>query len=130
MKELSVFSAGNLVPYFQLGLNSRNLPLLESISSYLATLPNGFGFALKSPAPKVSITLNKRTNVTVIAIANIDALHAYLAMFLLDMPFQSRKSVDFYYWCLALYFHKIGNFYTPSGRALVLSIANFVHKAR
>ena len=124
------FGFRNLVPYFQLGLNSRNLLLLESISSYLTTLPNGFGFTLKSPAPKVSITLNKRTNVTVIAIANIDALYDYLAMFLLDMPFQSRKSVDFYYWCLALYLHKTGHFYTPSGRALVLTIANFVNKAR
>lgn len=124
------FGFRNLVPYFQLGLHSQNLPLLESISSYFTSLPNGFGFTLNSPAPKVSITLNKRTNVTVIAIANIDALYDYLAMFLLDMPFQSRKSVDFYYWCLALHFHKIGHFYTPNGRALVLSIANFVNKAR
>ena len=96
----------------------------------MSTLPNGFGFTLNSPAPKVSMTLNKRTNVTVIVIANIDALYDYLAMFLLDMPFQSRKSIDFYYWCLALYCHKIGHFYTQEGRVLVLTIANFVNKAR
>lgn len=124
------FGFRNLVPYFQLGLHSRNLSLLKTISSYLSSLPNGFCFTLNSPAPKVSITLNKRTNVTVIVIANVDALYDYLAMFLLDMPFQSRKSTDFYYWCLAVYFHKIGHFYTPNGRALVLTIANFVNKAR
>ena len=50
--------------------------------------------------------------------------------FLLDMPFQTRKSVDFLYWCLALHFHKFGHFYLPEGRALVNQIAQYVNYGR
>ena len=87
----------SLVPYFQLGLHSRDLLLLQNISSFIISLPDGFNFTLNSPAPVISSTVNKTTNVTVLGLGNIDAIHDYLAMFLLNMEFQTRKSVDFYY---------------------------------
>ena len=61
--------------------------------------------------------LNKKTDVSVIYILNIDALYDYLLLFLLDMPFQTRKGEDFHYWCIALHLHKLGYFYLPLAKA-------------
>ena len=104
--------------------------VLNAIAAFLQSLPKGFRFTLNSLPPVVSSSLNKTTSVSVITVNSIDALYDYFMFFLLDMPFQSRKFIDFYYWCLALYCHKNGHFYTQEGRALVLTIANFVNKAR
>jgi hypothetical protein len=75
-------------------------------------------------------TLNSRTSVSVISIVNIDTLYDYLLFFLLDMPFQTRKSEDFYFWSLVLHFHKLGHFYLPEGRDLVYKISQYVNKGR
>ena len=48
--------------------------------------------------------------------------------FLLDMPFQTRKGEDFYYWCLVLHMHKLGYFYLSEGQSLTANIANYIHK--
>lgn len=50
--------------------------------------------------------------------------------FFLDMPFQSRKSLDFYYWCLVLHFHKFGYFYLSEGCKLSYKISNSTNKNR
>lgn len=124
------FGFKNLVPYFQLGQHQRSLMVLEAITHYLTTLPNLFGSVVISPSPIVSNTLNQRTSVNVLAISNIDALHDYLAFMLLSMPFQTRKSVDFMYWCLALHFHKYGYYYLPQGRAVILAISRYINGSR
>lgn len=52
----------------------------------------------KRPLPiSVGDLTNKRTRVRVLSVNNIDTLHDYLANFLLSMPFQTRKKVDFLY---------------------------------
>ena len=86
----------NLSPFFQVGQNVRSLYVLEAIASYLKSIPKGFKFSLRSETPTVNNSLNKITNVSVISIVNIDALYDYLLFFLLDMPFQTRKGVDFH----------------------------------
>jgi hypothetical protein len=48
----------------------------------------------------------------------------------MSMPFQTRKSIDFMYWCLVLYFHKYGHFYLPEGRALTLLISQYINTSR
>ncbi len=78
----------------------------------------------------MSSTLNKQTNVQVLSNHNVDALHDYLAFFLLTMPFQTRKAVDFMYWCIVLYVFKFGHFYLSEGRTLVIQIANYINKSR
>ena len=50
--------------------------------------------------------------------------------FLLDMPFQTPKGVDFSYWCLVLHMHKLGYFYLSEGRSLTANIANYINKGR
>ena len=59
----------------------------------------------------MSNTLHSNKTVSVISITNIDALYDYLMFFLLDMPFQSRKGVDFDLWGIALHLHKLGYYY-------------------
>lgn len=124
------FGLKNLVPYFQIGQHNRNIMVLEGIAAALSALPNMFGFTLNSKPPVVSNTLNQTTNVNVLAISNVDALYDYLAYFFLSMQFQTRKSVDFYYWCICLYMHKYGYAYLPEGRALLVKIAAYINSSR
>ena len=120
----------NLSPFFQVGQNVRSLYVLEAIASYLKSIPKGFKFSLRSETPTVNNSLNKITNVSVISIVNIDALYDYLLFFLLDMPFQSRKGVDFHYWCIVLHLHKLGYFYLQEGRKLAYLISQYVNTGR
>ena len=74
--------------------------------------------------------LNKKTDVSVISILNIDALYDYLLLFLLDMPFQTRKGEDFHYWCIALHLHKLGYFYLQECINLAYLISQFINTGR
>lgn len=100
------FGFKNLVPYFQIGQHIKNLPVLDKIKTFLQTLPKSFIFTINSPSPVVSSILHKKTFVSVLNISSVDALYDYLLFFLLRMPFQTRKSVDFMYWSLGLHLHK------------------------
>lgn len=124
------FGLKNLVPYFQLGQHSRNSLVLQAISDYLKSLPQSFPFTLDSPTPVITNTLNKGTLVSVISIANIDALYDYIMFFLLAMPFQTRKGLDFYYWCIVLHLHKFGYFYLTQGRIVTSMIAKYINSGR
>ena len=119
-----------MVPYFQLGQHIRNSRLLDTIVLYLSALPNEFNFSLNTSPTKIGSVINKRTNVRVLSINSVDTLYDYLAYFLLSMPFQTRKKVDFLFWCVALHMHKLGYFYSARGRAMVLAIANFINHRR
>jgi hypothetical protein len=70
---------------------------MEDIGIFLSSIPNLFAFTLNSPKLKPSIIKHKKTNVIVYSYQNIDSLHDYLGYFLLDLPFQTRKKIDFLY---------------------------------
>lgn len=124
------FGFKNLVPYFQIGQNTRSLMVIKAIAAFLESLPKTFTFTQNSQPPVVTNTLNIKTSVAVISIANVDALYDYLLFFFLDMSFQTRKSTDFFLWCLGLYFHKFGHYYLPEGRALVIKISQYINTGR
>lgn len=124
------FGIKNMAPYFQVGQHIRNTVVLDAIVVFLTTLPNGFSFTHNSNPVSVGSVVNKRTDVKVLSINNVDVLHDTLAYFFLEMPFQTRKQVDFLYWCIVLYMHKFGHFYLPEGRALAVSIANYINGRR
>ena len=124
------FGFKNLVPYFQIGQHARNLIVLDNITTFIKSLPKGFNFSNFNTKLELSKTLHKSTNVYVIVLSNIDALHDYFVPFLLSMHFQTRKSIDFIYWCLAIHLHKYGYFYTSEGRSLVLNISKSINTAR
>lgn len=124
------FGIKNLSPYFQIGQNIRSSMVLNQIASYLEILPKSFKFSIKTLPPVVSHIINNKTDVKVIMINNIDALHDYLMFFLLNMPFQTRKSKDFLLWCLVLHLHKQGYFYLLEGRTLVYLISQYINDGR
>ena len=94
--------------------------LLQSAGS----LESEFKF---STSLKENSTLNKRTNVLVISYSNIDSLHDILAHCLIQFPFQTRKGIDFYYWCIVLYMHKFGYIYLTEGRKLAVALLLINH---
>jgi len=112
------FGLKNLSPYFQLGQHIRSSMVLNIIANYIELLPKGFNFSLNTLPPVVNNTLNTRTSVKVLSVNSVDALHDYLMFFLLNMPFQTRKTEDFLLWCLVLHLHKQGYIYLLEGRAL------------
>lgn len=83
------FGFKNLSPFFQIGQRCavKSLYVLEAIANYLKSIPKGFKFSLRSEAPIAINSLNKKTDVSVISISNIDALYDFLLFFLLNMPF-------------------------------------------
>ena len=107
------FGFKNLSPYFQIGKHIKSFKVFQGIALFLQSLPLGFTFSLNSMPLVVSNTLHSNNTVSVISITNVDALYDYLMFFLLDMPFQTRKGVDFYLWGIALHLHKLGYFYLP-----------------
>ena len=121
---------GQPPPFFQIGQNVRSLFVLETIAKYLQSTPKGFEFSLRSESPNAINSLNKKTDVSVISISNIDALYDYLLFFLLDLPFQTRKGIYFYYWCIVLHLHKLGYFYLQEGRNLAYLISQYINTGR
>jgi len=120
----------NLSPYFQIGQHIKNLRVIEAISSYLQLLPKSFTLTQHSKISQIHKTLNSRTQVIVISIIDIDVLYDYLLLFLLNMPFQTRKAEDFYFWSLVLHLHKLGYFYMAEGRKLAYKISAYTNKGR
>ena len=124
------FGFKNFSPYFQIGQHIKSFKVLQGIALFLQSLPLGFTFSLNSIPLVVSNTFHSNNTVSVISITNIDALYDYLMFFLLDMPFQTRKGVDFYFWSIALHLHKLGYFYLKEGFNLVSEIAKYINKGR
>jgi hypothetical protein len=124
------FGFKNLSPYFQIGQHTKSLKVLQGIALYLQSLPLGFTFSINSAPLVVSNTLHSNKTVSVISITNIDALYDYLMFLLLDMPFQTRKGIDFYFWSIALHLHKLGYFYLKEGFNLVSEIAKYINNGR
>jgi hypothetical protein len=124
------FGFKNLSPYFQIGQHIKSLKVLQGIVLYLQSIPKGFTMSINSLPPIVSSTLHSNNTVSVISINNIDALYDYLLFFLLDMPFQTRKAEDCYYWSFALHLHKFGYYYLIEGLKLVIVIAKYTNKGR
>jgi hypothetical protein len=124
------FGFKNLSPYFQIGQHTKSLMVLQGIALYLESLPQGFTFSINSLPLVVNNTTHSNNTVYVISITNIDALYDYLVFLLLDMPFQTRKGVDFYFWSIALHLHKLGYFYLKEGFNLVSEIAKYINNGR
>lgn len=117
------FGYKNLVPYFQIAQHSRNVHVLVNVASFINKLQSQFTFSHQCPPLKTTHTVNKNTQVISIIYTDIDSLHDILAFNMLDLEFQTRKKVDFIYWCLMLYIHKFGYFYLAQGRQMAMQIA-------
>ena len=89
------FGFKNLSPYFQIGQHTKNLKVLQSIALYLESILQVFKFSKNSLPIKMSYALHTNNTISVTSNSNIDSLYDYLMFLLLDMPFKTRKGLDF-----------------------------------
>jgi uncharacterized protein YktB (UPF0637 family) len=89
------FGYKHLVPYFQIGQHKKNLFVLKAIESFLLELPKQK--TEDSHKFNIHFSLNTKTNVYSMSVVSIDTLFNYVVPFLILMPFNTRKSLDFKY---------------------------------
>jgi hypothetical protein len=123
------FGIKNLTPYFQVVQKDKSKNLMEAIKIYLSNLSKNQLNDL-SISVKPSLILNKTTRVISLMVTNIDSLYDYLLSFFNSLNFESRKYIDYKLWSVTLKMHKLGYFYLPEGRALLVKIANSINKKK
>jgi hypothetical protein len=89
------FGFKNISPYFQLAQHTKNIQILNIVSCYLKNLPKTFKFSNETKFATINTSIFN--SVAVISISDIDSLHDFLMYYFLNLPFQTRKSEDFYF---------------------------------
>jgi len=118
--------------YFQVAQKNTSQECLNGITNFWLNLPSN-ATIYNDPNNKIlpiniTNTINIRTNVVTLAIANIDALYYYLLPYLDSSKFYSRKAIDFKLWKMALLLKIYGYYYTTEGKNLFLDIAGIINK--
>lgn len=122
------FGYKHLVPYFQIAQNKKNLYVLKAIETYLLkefSLINS-----KNKELEFKYTLNKLTGVYSMTIEKVDDNFYYVIPFFESLTFLSRKSVDYEWWVISMFIHKLGYFYLPEGKQIALQISSSTNKFR
>ena len=119
--------------YFQVAQKNTSQECLNGITNFLLNLSSNAITYNNDPDSKIlpiniTNTINVRTNVVSLAIANTDALYYYLLPFLDSSKFYSRKEIDFKLWRMALLLKIYGYYYTTEGKNLFLDIAGIINK--
>ncbi len=118
--------------YFQVAQKNTSQECLNGITNFLLDLSSNAAIhkdAYNKILPiNVTNTINIRTNVVSLAIANIDALYYYLLPYLDSSKFYSRKAIDFKLWIMALLLKIYGYYYTIEGKNLFLDISEIINK--
>nr|AGN49014.1 LAGLIDADG endonuclease [Botrytis cinerea B05.10] len=118
--------------YFQVAQKNTSLDCLNAITKFLLDLSSNAAIH-KDPYNKilpinVTNTINIRTSVVSLAIANTDALFYYLLPYLDSSKFYSRKAIDLKLWRMALLLKVYGYYYTVEGKNLFLDISEILNK--
>lgn len=118
--------------YFQVAQKNTSQECLNGITNFLLDLSSNAAIH-NDPDNKIlpiniTNTINIRTNVVSLAIANIDALYYYLLPYLDSSKFYSRKAIDFKLWRMALLLKINGYYYTTEGKNLFLDISEILNK--
>lgn len=122
------FGIKNLTPYFQVAQSNKSRNLMEAIKVYLSKLPKNKLNNLSSVKP--SMVKNKKTGVISLMVTDIDSMYDILLPFFDSLDFKSRKSIDYKMWSVTLKMHKLGHFYLPEGKALLIKLANSINTNR
>lgn len=117
--------------YFQVAQKNTSQECLNDITNFLldlssnaTTIHNDF----KILPINITNSINVRTNVVSLVIANVDALYYYLLPCLDSSKFYSRKAIDFKLWRMALLIKIYGYYYTTEGKNLFLNISEILNK--
>lgn len=118
--------------YFQVAQKNTSQECLNGITKFLLDLSNNATIH-NDPNNKIlpiniTNTINVRTNVVSLAIANVDALYYYLLPYLDSSKFYSRKAIDLKLWRMALLLKIYGYYYTTEGKNLFLDISDILNK--
>jgi len=118
--------------YFQVAQKNTSQECLNGITNFLLNLSSDASIH-NDPDNKIlpiniTNTINVRTNVVSLAIANVDALYYYLLPYLDSSKFYSRKAIDFKLWRIALLLKIYGYYYTTEGKNLFLDISAILNK--
>lgn len=122
------FGIKNLTPYFQVAQSNKSRNLMEAIKVYLSKLPKNKLNNLSSVKP--SMVKNKKTGVISLMVTDIDSMYDILLPFFDSLDFKSRKYIDYKMWSVTLKMHKLGHFYLPEGKALLIKLANSINTNR
>lgn len=118
--------------YFQVAQKNTSQECLNGITNFLLNLSSDASIRNdpdnKILPVKITNTINVRTNVVSLAIANVDTLYYYLLPYLDSSNFYSRKVIDFKLWRIALLLKIYGYYYTTEGKNLFLDIAEILNK--
>jgi hypothetical protein len=125
------FGYKHLVPYFQIAQHKKNLYVLEAIEEFLFKLfKKEIKTNLNKDEFKFIYTLNKLTGVYSMNIVKIDLIFNYIIPFFESLEFVSRKKIDYDYWVLMVFMHKLGYYYLPEGKKIALQISSATNKFR
>jgi hypothetical protein len=124
------FGIKNLSPYFQIAQKEESKEVMEAIKLFLAKLPKVYTKTTSTKPLNAYSFINKSSNVLSYVVSDIDSLHDYLLPFFEKLRFKTRKYEDFKLWAIALKSHKLGYFYLPAGRSLIVKISNSINKYR
>lgn len=118
--------------YFQVAQKNTSQECLNGITNFLLDLSSN-ATIYKDPCNKIlpiniTNTINVKTSVVTLAIANTDALYYYLLPYLDSSKFLSRKAIDFRLWRMALFLKIYGYYYTTEGKNLFLDISGILNK--
>ena len=138
------FGYKHLVPYFQIAQNKKNLFVLEAIEGYFLNT-----FKLSRSDGVFKYSLNKGTGVYSLVIYTVDINFFYILPFFESMmfftfrpglvqdspvlgliSFRGRKNIDYLYWVITVIIHKLGYYYLPEGKKIVLEISLATNKYR
>lgn len=122
------FGYKHLVPYFQIAQNKKNLFVLKAIEAYLLkefSLINS-----KNKELEFKYNLNKLTGVYSMTLEKIDENFFHVVPFFESLTFLSRKYVDYQWWVISVFIHKLGYFYLPEGKQIALQISSSTNKYR
>lgn len=122
------FGYKHLVPYFQIAQNKKNLFLLKAIEDYLFK-----EFSLINSKNKelgFRYNLNKLTGVYSMTLEKVDNNFNLVIPFFESLTFLSRKGVDYKWWVISVFIHKLGYFYLPEGKQIALRISSSTNKYR
>nr|UPX01507.1 LAGLIDADG endonuclease [Fusarium boothii] len=128
------FGYKHLVPYFQIAQNKKNLFVLKAIEAYLkkefASNRENMEELTSTQYSEFKYNLNKLTGVYSMTLEKVDDNFYHVIPFFESLTFLSRKSLDYEWWVLSVFIHKLGYFYLPEGKQIALQISSSTNKYR
>ena len=113
-------------------ITQKDRKVLEAISIFLQNLTRApiFKGLFLAPQPNCIIGGKNNNAAYQLTISDTDVLFQYIFPFFKDLPFLSRKGVDFKIWSVGLFLIIFGYSKIPNGKAILLKLANNMNSKR